>query len=52
MTNMKKSMEFPHTNINMEFVEMDSSLEAFWSPGFENDSFNNTFVLSERGNYK
>ena len=28
---------------------MDSSLGAFWSPAFENDSFNSTFVLNERG---
>jgi len=46
---MKKSMEFLHPKMIMEFGEMDSSLEAFWSPAFENDSFNSTFVLSERG---
>lgn len=28
---------------------MDSSLGAFWSPAFENDSFNISFVLSEGG---
>ena len=43
-------MEFLHPNMNMEFGEMDSSLGAFWSPAFENDSFNSTFVSSERGN--
>jgi hypothetical protein len=46
---MKKSMEFLHPKMNMEFGEMDSSLGAFWSPAFENDSFNSTFVLNERG---
>lgn len=46
---MKKSMEFLHPKMNMEFGELDSSLGAFWSPAFENDGFNSTFVLNERG---
>lgn len=42
-------MEFHHPHIKMELGEMDSNLGAFWSPAFEEDVFNSTFVWRDRG---
>ncbi|KAI9554222.1 hypothetical protein GHT06_019494 [Daphnia sinensis] len=42
-------MEFHHPHIKMELGEMDSNLGAFWSPAFEDDVFNSTFVWRDQG---
>lgn len=49
MTTLNTLMEFHHPHIKMELGEMDSNLGAFWSPAFEDDVFNSTFVWRDRG---
>lgn len=50
MITLNTSMEFLRPQINMEFGEMDSNLGALWSPAFEDDVFNSTFVWRDGGN--